>query len=147
MWVCFLSLNLKNLLSLLLCSTPISRIFKIILQNVSGFSLFTIQFPISGLLLSVLMQTSPNTLFIFNCSLLIWYNGTTLINLKYHFDFLNSIFKVDKYYINAFSPLIYYSMVVCISTQRSTLFFSTTSWYFMMWLYHKLFNHSPTDRI
>lgn len=144
MWVCFLNLNPQNLLSLLLCSRSISRIFKIILQNALAFSLFTIQVPISGLLLSVLMQMFPNTLFISNCSPLIWY-VTTLINLKYNFDFSNSIFKVDKYYINVFSRLIYYSMVHQHS--KVYFFFSTTSWYFMMWLYHKFFNNSPTDRI
>lgn len=73
----------------------------------------------------------PQYPFTFNHPLLTWHNVTTFIFLKYHFDFLKSIFKVDKYYINAFSPLIYYYVFpwwsFCVSTQRPTIFFSCTS--------------------
>lgn len=75
---------------------------------------------------SVLMQISPNALFTFHCSPWIWHDVTTFIFLKYHFHFLKSVFKVDIYYINPFSPLIYYDVFfpwwsLYVGTQRPTI--------------------------
>lgn len=91
----------------------------------------------------------PISFFTSNCYHLIWYN-ITLIFLKYHFDFFKSILKVDGYYKNEFLSLIYcyaFPWWSFLSAKIYFILFKTTSWYFMMWMYHKSLNYFLIDGI